>query len=242
MNSSCSISDFHNLTCVATKLHKPHIEPKTIYYRSYRNFDDDIFLNDVQNIPFWISDVFEDEDDRLWSFGKLFSDVIDKNAPIKKRTLKKPSLPYMNSSLRRAIHKKNMLYNSCRKGKVPWETYRKQRNLTTAINKQSKATYFRERCDGGHKNKSFGGQLNLLLLIKMPPIATKLFFKKGTKLLLTPRKFVKYSMLFSRRWLMTSGLMTSYHPTIIQMKVFHLPSQYYQDKIMLRMICFIFKV
>ena len=84
LNSSCSISDFHNLTCVATKLHKPHIEPKTIYYRSYRNFDDDIFLNDVQNIPFWISDVFEDEDDRLWSFGKLFSDIIDKNAPIKK--------------------------------------------------------------------------------------------------------------------------------------------------------------
>ena len=36
LNSSCSISDFHNLTCVATKLHKLHIEPKTIYYRSYR--------------------------------------------------------------------------------------------------------------------------------------------------------------------------------------------------------------
>ena len=81
LNSSCSISDFHNLTCFATKLHKPHIEPKTIYYRSYKNFDDDIFLNDVQNIPFWISDVFEDEDDRVWSFGKLFSDVIDKKCP-----------------------------------------------------------------------------------------------------------------------------------------------------------------
>ena len=59
----------------------------------------------------------------------------------------------MNSSLRRAIHTKNMLYNSYRKGKVPWETYRKQRNLTTAINKQLKATYFRERCDGGPKKQ-----------------------------------------------------------------------------------------
>ena len=85
----------------------------------------------------------------------MFSDIIDKNAPIKKKTLKKPSLPYMNSSLRRAIHKKNMLYNSYRKGKVPWETYRKQRNLTTAINKQSKATYFRERYDGGPKKQKF---------------------------------------------------------------------------------------
>ena len=106
LNSTCSIIDFHNLTCVATKLHKPHIAPKIIYYRSYKKFDDNIFFNDVQNIPFWVSDVFEDEDDSLWSFGKLFSDVIDKNAPIKKRILKKPFLPYMNSSLRRAIHKK----------------------------------------------------------------------------------------------------------------------------------------
>ena len=39
----------------------------------------------------------------------------------------------MNSSLRRAIHKKNMLYNSYTKGKVPLETYRKQQNWTTAI-------------------------------------------------------------------------------------------------------------
>ena len=44
LNSTCSLNDFHNLTCVATKLHKPHIAPKTIYYRSYRNFDDDIFF------------------------------------------------------------------------------------------------------------------------------------------------------------------------------------------------------
>ena len=61
----------------------------------------------------------------------------------------------MNSRLRRAIHKKNMLYNAYKKGRVKWDTYRKQRNLTTAINKQSKSAYFRERCDGGPKKQSF---------------------------------------------------------------------------------------
>ena len=35
MNSSCSLSDFHNITCVATKLHKSYTSPKTIFYRSY---------------------------------------------------------------------------------------------------------------------------------------------------------------------------------------------------------------
>ena len=43
----------------------------------------------VQNIPFSVCDVFDDVDDRLWSFNKLFSDVIDKNAPVKNKILKK---------------------------------------------------------------------------------------------------------------------------------------------------------
>ena len=29
--------------------------------------------------PFGVSDIFEDEDDRLWSFGRLFTDIIEAN-------------------------------------------------------------------------------------------------------------------------------------------------------------------
>ena len=112
-------------------------------------------IDDVKNIPFSVCDIFDDEDDRLWSFSKLLSGVIDCNATVKKKFLKKPSEPYINSRLRQAIHKKNMLYNAYRKGKVKWDDYRKQRNLTTSMNKQSKLTYFRERCDGGPNNQSF---------------------------------------------------------------------------------------
>ena len=89
LNTRCSLSDFHNFTCVATKLHTPHTSPKTIYYRSYDKFNDDTFINDVQNIPFSVCDVFDDVDDHVWSFNRLFSDIIDKSAPIKKKTLQK---------------------------------------------------------------------------------------------------------------------------------------------------------
>ena len=112
------------MTCVATKLHKPLVSPKIIYYRWYKKFDDETFINDVQNMPFSIRDVFDDVDDRLWSFNELFADIIDKNTPLKKKTRKK-FLPHMNSRLRRAIHKKNMLYNAYKKGKVKWDTYRR---------------------------------------------------------------------------------------------------------------------
>ena len=86
LNAQCSLGDFHNLTCVATKLHKPRVSGKN-YYRYYKKFDDEIVINDVQNIPFSVCDVFDDVDDRLWSFNKLFFDVIDKNVPIKKKIL-----------------------------------------------------------------------------------------------------------------------------------------------------------
>ena len=179
LNAQCSLSDFHNLTCVATKLHKQRVSPKTIYYRSYKKFDDETFINDVQNIPFSVCDVFDDVDDRLWSFNKLFSDVIDKNAPIKKEILKKPSHPYMNSRLRRAIHKKNMLCNAYKKGKGKWGTYRKQINLTTAVNKQSKSAYFRERCDGGPKKQSFWKTIKPFVSDKTSFNTSKIILQEG---------------------------------------------------------------
>ena len=120
--------------------------------------------------------------------AKFFTDIIDKNAPVKKKTLKKPSLPYMNSSLRRAIHKKNMLYNSYRKGKVNWETYRKQRNLTTAINKQSKAAYFSERCDGGPKKQTFWKTIKPFITDKNAFHNNKIIFQEGDQIITDTQK------------------------------------------------------
>ena len=104
-------------SCVATKLHKCYTSPRTIFYRSYKKFGDENFINDVKNIPFSVCDIFDDEDDRLWGFSELLSGVIDSNAPVKKKILKKPSVPYMNSRLRQAIHRKNMLRNAYKKEK-----------------------------------------------------------------------------------------------------------------------------
>ena len=122
---------------------------------------------------------------RMTAYGVLancFLMSLIKMPPIKKKTLRKPSLPYMNSSLRRAIHKKDMLYNSYRKGKVTWEIYRKQRNLTTAINKQSKATYFRERCDGGPKEQKFWRTIKPFITDKNVFHYNKIIHQEGDKI------------------------------------------------------------
>ena len=76
----------------------------------------DIYLNDLNNAPFMICNVFDDPDDKAWCFTKLLSDVMEKNAPSKTKIIKKPSVPFMNSNLRKAMHKRNMLRNKYRKG------------------------------------------------------------------------------------------------------------------------------
>ena len=84
LNTACSLSDFHNFTCVATKLHKCYMSPKTIFYRSYKKFDDESFINGVKNIPFSVCNICDDEDDRLWSFSKLLSNCYWEQRPCQK--------------------------------------------------------------------------------------------------------------------------------------------------------------
>ena len=88
-------------------------------YRSYKNIGDGNVINDVKSGPFWVCDLFDNEDDRLLNFIISFSSVIDSNAPIKKKILKKLSIPYVNSPLRQAIHEKkpNILRNAYKKEK-----------------------------------------------------------------------------------------------------------------------------
>ena len=89
----------------------------------------------------------------------------------------------MNSRLRQAIHKKNILYNAYRKGKVKWDENRKQRNLTTSINKQSKLTYFRERCDGGPKNQSFWRTIKPFMSDKSGSLDNKIILQEDDKVI-----------------------------------------------------------
>ena len=181
LNTSCSLSVSYTFTCVATKLHECYTSLKTIFYRSYKKFDNERFINDVKNTPFSVCDIFDDEDDSLWSFSKLLSGVIDSNAPVKKKIVKKPSVPFINSRLRQAIRRKNMLRNAYKKEKVKWDDDRKQGNLTTAINKQSKLTYFRERCDGASKKQSFWKTIKPFISDKSASHGNQVILQEGDK-------------------------------------------------------------
>ena len=157
LNTTCWLSDHHNIICAATKLHLPPMPQRRIFYRSMRSFDESKYIQDLCQLrmPFLYDGCSVSSAVRTFSYE--LHDIISLHAPMKQKTLKRNQVVYMNSEWRKINHKRNMMRNI--KDKYPskenFEKYRQLRNLSTKIGKKSKRTYFQERCDSGPKNQHF---------------------------------------------------------------------------------------
>ena len=178
LNCECILSDFHNFVGAATKKHMPLTEPRRIIYRSYNNFDGDAFIKDVTSAPFHVAIIFDDVHDASWFTSSLLNDVIDHHAPCKSKLIKCDSVPYMNSELRKALYKRNMVRNKFRKfGKAYWEDNRIHRNNVVSIRKRSIANYFSKNCS--RKDKTFWYTVSLFMTDKKNKNGGKIILQEG---------------------------------------------------------------
>ncbi len=157
INVTCGYSDWHNMVGCITKLQVPPQKPKTIIYRSYKNFKEDKFRKDVALLPFHVGEIFDDISDRYWFISSLYKDVVDEHAPLKKRVIQTQQIPYMTSQLRHNMYKRNMLKNIFYKWRSDFnfETYRIQRNLTTQMRREAIKNYFLSKCRHAKSPKDF---------------------------------------------------------------------------------------
>ena len=65
----------------------------SISYRSFKNFDEQTFINDLQVAPWDLIKLFDDTDDILEAWTDLFLQVVDKNMPIKQHRVKRKNQP-----------------------------------------------------------------------------------------------------------------------------------------------------
>ena len=114
--------------CTQSRCHK--ISPRTIEYRSYKSFDTEAFNQDLASVPWHVVENENNIDDAVLTWKKLFSEIADAQAPLKKRRLKGVAVPWMNDKIRVAMrdrdyhHRKAVKSNSS----YHWEMYRKLRN------------------------------------------------------------------------------------------------------------------
>ena len=107
------------------------------WFHPLKNFDDIDFCKTVLSSPFHVGETFDDLEDMSWFSSKLFIDIIDEYAPIKRKLVKQESVPYTNAQLRKAMYQRNMARNKFRKyGNQYWQENRRQRNLVVSPRKQ----------------------------------------------------------------------------------------------------------
>ena len=121
------LSDHHHMITTFLRSHLVRLKPKKIFYRSYKRFDESMFLEDVKNVNF-VCDT-EDPDLNYENLINGFCSIIDKHAPLKQKTLRGNEAPFMNKNLRKAIYTRSRLKN--RYNKNPTDDNKTYRGLST---------------------------------------------------------------------------------------------------------------
>ena len=132
------LSDFHKMALTVMKTTFPKAQPKTIYYRDYKNFDLTKFRAELRE------ELKKSEGNGYFSFEVTFLRVLEKHAPMKKKVLRANDKPYMTKTLRKAIMRRSSLKNKYLKVKSDesLKAFKKQKNYTRRLAKRERTKYF----------------------------------------------------------------------------------------------------
>ena len=140
---SLSISDHSLIYCVLTA-GVPKATLRTIEYRSFKGFDENAFIQNLKNVPWHIVDDESNVNDAVLTWNKLFTEVVDSHAPLKKRRVKGTTAPWMNNKIAEAMRDRNYHLRKAQKSNSTyhWGMYRKLRNFVNREIKSWKSNYY----------------------------------------------------------------------------------------------------
>ena len=103
------LRDFHKLINTFLGSHFSPLKPNTIYYRNYKKFNEQKLLEDVKNAKFCFNS--DDPNDNYELITDLFSEIVNKHAPLKKKFFRDNQVPFINKELRKVIYDRSRLRN-----------------------------------------------------------------------------------------------------------------------------------
>ena len=132
------LSDFHNLVVTVLKSTFQKAKPKELLYRDYKNFSQETFKSEL-NIELEKNGVSTYE-----VFEKIFLNILNKHAPIKKKYVRANDAPYMTKILRKAIMRRSQLEKKYQDNRNDENKllYKKQRNFCSKLYKKERKKYF----------------------------------------------------------------------------------------------------
>ena len=143
-----SLSDHFMVFCVRKFEGGVIKDHKTIKARRMKNFNEQMFLNDVASIN-WIRALGQTDDINILvrNWSSLFSSVIEKHAPVQTMRVSDKYCPWVNADLRALIKSRDKLKLAASKNKstLLMSSYRNLRNKVNSLNTKLKWQYFATR-------------------------------------------------------------------------------------------------
>ena len=97
-----SISD-HSLVFCILKVGVTKVKPRIIEFCSYKSYNANTFIEDLNNVPWHVVQNEDNVDDAVLTWNKLFLEVADSHAPIKRRRVKGIHPPWMTQAISEGI-------------------------------------------------------------------------------------------------------------------------------------------
>ena len=140
-----SISD-HSLVFAYQKLSIEAVYKKhnTINYKSFKNFNRDLFRSDIASQNWNVLNNFQDPND-LWREWKIkFLNVVNTHTPLRTKRVRSKRSPWISSELKKSMHERDIMKLKEIRSKNPqdWGKFKRLRNKVNSNIKIAKESYY----------------------------------------------------------------------------------------------------
>ncbi|PFX25902.1 hypothetical protein AWC38_SpisGene9434 [Stylophora pistillata] len=148
------LSDHFLVFCIIKAGITAKAKPRILENRSYKNFNPTLFNDDLRDIPWHIVENEDNVDDALFVWNKMFSEVADQHAPVKRRRVKGTPLPWMNSQISDTMKERDWVHRKARKSNSArlWSMYAKLRNKVNGLVRTAKSKYYSDMIEEANGN------------------------------------------------------------------------------------------
>ena len=108
------LSDHHCMISTFLRCHYEKLPPKNFIYRNTKNLNEEVFINDIKNIPMSELHRFENP---FTGYETLFKCIVDRHCPIKTKKVRGNDKPFMTRELSKAIKDRSRIINKYNKFK-----------------------------------------------------------------------------------------------------------------------------
>ena len=110
VTTETGLSDCHKLVSTVFRSTFIKLRPKTVRYRTYKTYYKQNFLHEL-NQKLIQGDIYK-TDDSYSKLNEIMSEVLEKHAPLKTKTIRGNQAPFMNKRLSKAIMNKSRIRNN----------------------------------------------------------------------------------------------------------------------------------